>query len=233
MDTAKYNKWLNMSPEDVKSGLNEAGQRHLVEFSEHYKEVTGETLCLTCSFNSKFYKFTSKIKGLNMLPTENKVKKETGFLLKEKYQGVSLGFGSQEMLSHKNMTTEKAVKFYAEHPAGAKLFREVPENIEELVEAYQEEKLTAELLGEETSEEETSEEETSEEETSEEETSEEETSEEETSEEDSSDDLTSGDYSAEQAIAIIEEKPLEQLAGFVQDSEDRVTVLAAWNKKNA
>jgi hypothetical protein len=228
MDTAKYNKWLNMSPEDVKSGLNEAGQRHLVEFSEHYKEVTGETLCLTCSFNSKFYKFTSKIKGLNMLPTENKVKKETGFLLKEKYQGVSLGFGSQEMLSHKNMTTEKAVKFYAEHPAGAKLFREVPENIEELVEAYQEEKLTAELLGDQDTEEEATEEEATEEEATEEEATEEEAT-----EEDSSDDLTSGDYSAEQAIAIIEEKPLEQLAGFVQDSEDRVTVLAAWNKKNA
>jgi flagellar biosynthesis GTPase FlhF len=249
-----YQKWLGLSSSTVKNGVDsETGNRYIVEFAKHYKEVTGKTLCLSCRFDKSFSHFISKIKGVKRMPpykTQLETKQETGFILKKKYQGVSLGFGSQEMLSNQNMTVEKAVKFYVEHKAGETLFDVVPENIEELVEAYKagepvaEEEATEEPVAEE----EATEEPVAEEEATEEPVAEEEATEEPVAEEEEATEepvaeeeavaeeleLTTKDFNAEEAIDMINNNSLDDLgAGFLHPSETRKTVLAAWKAKTS
>lgn len=133
------NNWLNISAETAKTGVNpDSGQRYLIEYAEDYKIVMGAALkCSSCNFTSNYAQFIERFKTTDMAASTPQPKTKSGFKLKAKYEGLSLGIGSQVHISSKVITDKLAVQFLVEHPAGEKIFEVVPENVEDLIDAYE------------------------------------------------------------------------------------------------
>ena len=56
--------------------------------------------------------------------------KNSGFKLKDTYNGIQLAFGSKVILSNVSLTDELAVKAIREHPLGEGLFAELPRSFD-------------------------------------------------------------------------------------------------------
>lgn len=60
-----------------------------------------------------------------------KTTNDSGYILKAKYDGIPLGFGSPVLVTNANITKEYAEKLIKEHKRGADLFDKIPEETEE------------------------------------------------------------------------------------------------------
>lgn len=115
--------WRNIDKDAIFTGKDENGNRYLSQFLQEYKQVfareeinAGCKKCLD-SYYEKLIKYLTKMGQ----------KKPSNYKLKEKYNGISLGFGSSTIVSNRNITDKLAEKLLKDHPRGADLFEKMPE----------------------------------------------------------------------------------------------------------
>lgn len=121
--------WSKILAETVFSGHDEDGRRFLPEFLQDYEKLTNETVnagCKKCL--SQYYKKITK--HFNSMKTDTK---NSGFKLKEKFNGIQLRFGSRTIISNRNLTDKQAVELIENHPHGKKLFDAMPKDIDKLL----------------------------------------------------------------------------------------------------
>ncbi len=66
------------------------------------------------------------------------VKRENSFVLKLKYNGIPLKFGSPETVTNMNITADKALYLIKNHKRGKELFDKLPDNLDELLKLKEE-----------------------------------------------------------------------------------------------
>lgn len=94
-------------------------QNNLVQFLTDYKkEFNVENVNPSCANCLQSY--------LNDFKKKYKVMNKSGYVLKEKYQGIQLEFGSSVMVNNTNITKEWAKNLIKNHPLGADLFDVIP-----------------------------------------------------------------------------------------------------------
>lgn len=114
--------WLNIDKVVIFTGKDENGNRYLSQFLRDYKEAFGKEEinagCPKCldSYYTKFTKHLSKM-GEKINST---------YRLKAKYNGISLGFGSNVIVSNRNITDDLAEQLLKNHPRGKELFETMP-----------------------------------------------------------------------------------------------------------
>lgn len=117
--------WISLDKVTIFTGKDKDGNRYLTQFVRDYKKVFGneriEIGCDKC-INTLYNNF---IKYLNNMKTSKNTK--TKAVLKKKYQGIQLCFGSKFFITNANMTQEQAVYLVTKHPHGKKLFDVLPE----------------------------------------------------------------------------------------------------------
>src|SRR5690625_4628739 len=111
--------WSKIDRVTVFKGFDENGNRYLTEFLKDYHTLYGGSPNAGCGkcLNSYYDKMITK-KNTTM----------SKYRLKKKYDGISLGFGSNVIVSNRNMTDEKAKQLIATHPRGKELFDKLPED---------------------------------------------------------------------------------------------------------
>ncbi|TYP71482.1 hypothetical protein [Aquimarina intermedia] len=121
--------WRNIDKVTIFNGKDENGNRYLSQFLKDYQNIfqpdminAGCQRCLNDYYNN-YIKYVSSMK------TE---KKESGFKLREKYNGIPLEFGSATLVTNANITDEIGNKLLKDHPRGEELFEAIPEE-EEIV----------------------------------------------------------------------------------------------------
>lgn len=115
--------WRKLDKATIFTGKDENGNRYLSQFLRDYQKTfnpdminAGCTKCLE-DYYLTFIKFLSTMSK----------PKNSGYKLKEKYNGIPLEFGSPVFVSNSNLTDELAQKLIKKHPAGEDLFEELPE----------------------------------------------------------------------------------------------------------
>ncbi len=113
--------WSQLSISDIINGRNGQGGRFLVEFARDYQRRYNSSLCISCKGKLE--------QGIRKFLTQDTMDKGTnsGYVLKKKYEGIQLGFGSQLVLTSINLTDELARRFIEKHPLGEALFEKMPE----------------------------------------------------------------------------------------------------------
>ena len=97
-------------------------------FDLHYK-IFGET-CSNCP--SKIGGYIQKLKNFN-----TNIKMENAKSIFQLQEGVIIPIsGTSDVYSKHNLTDENAIKLLSENPNRKSLFRVLPENVDELIEAY-------------------------------------------------------------------------------------------------
>ena len=118
--------WLNIEKVVIFNGKDENGNRYLSQFLRDYKEVFNPDYvnagCEKC-LNDYYTKF---IKYLNM----GNDKEEKKYVLKAKYNGIPLKFGSPVLVTNSNITKQYAETLAKNHPRGKDLFDVYPEEVE-------------------------------------------------------------------------------------------------------
>ena len=117
-------EWENISLNEIKTGSDGNGNRLISLFAREYVKLMNTDPCFNCpGLQDRYIKFLNKRKAMENV-------KNSGFKLKPMYEGVSLGFGSNQTLSAANLSDENALKFAKEHPKGVGLFEKVPEGFD-------------------------------------------------------------------------------------------------------
>lgn len=114
-------KWSKYQAEQVRIGKDENGQRLALLFSKDYELKFGEAInCLTCKegFKNKFNKYLEIM--------SDKKKKAGQFLLKPRYNGISLGRFKRKVVTNDNITEEDAKHLILNHPKATELFYKLP-----------------------------------------------------------------------------------------------------------
>ena len=120
--------WRTIDKAAIFNGKDENGNRYLSQFLKDYQETFHPDMinagCLRCleDYYQTFIKYLS-----TMSQTKN-----SGYKLREKYNGIPLEFGSPVQVSNSNLTDEYAEKLLKDHPAGADLFEAIPEGSDEV-----------------------------------------------------------------------------------------------------
>ena len=115
-------KWSNYTWEQVRTGKDENGSRLISQFAKEYKERTGNSICVTCpSSKQKFNEFKKQ-----------KKMSKSKYVLKAKYNGIPLKFGSNVLVTNSNMTDEYGKQLLKNHPRGKELFESIPDGGEEI-----------------------------------------------------------------------------------------------------
>ena len=118
--------WRQLDKSTVFDGKDEDGRRYLNIFLKQYKDTFNvieiNAGCERCL--NEYY--TNFIKYLNTM--QNKKQVNSKYVLKLKYNGIQKEFGSQEIVTRKNMTDELGDFLFNNHPRGAMLFEELPKN---------------------------------------------------------------------------------------------------------
>ena len=112
--------WTKIGKDAILKGKDENGNRYLSQFLKDYQELTGaknlNAGCGKCL--NDYYKKYLKMKN----------QKKSGYVLKSKYDGIPLNFGSRTFVSNRNMTDKLAKELIKNHPKGKGLFDKVPES---------------------------------------------------------------------------------------------------------
>lgn len=139
MDWLKYKS----KPETVRNGKHD-GTRLVFLFSEDYKELFGVEPDISCPncFGRDFLKFMNAIESPEkaaLIKTRTMSKAQGKFRIKAMFEGIRIT-GTKHILSTLAMANDPdiALRFYVQHPHGAKLFDSVPKDVEEMVEAWKE-----------------------------------------------------------------------------------------------
>lgn len=104
-------------------------RNHKAEFLKDYALYFGNNnLCASCpSKLDSYYNDFNRV-FIMKLPFGDR-----RFIVKKKYNGLPLEFGSNIILSNANMTKDLAITFITKHSKGKNLFEKLPENIDELI----------------------------------------------------------------------------------------------------
>lgn len=115
--------WSDLDKVVIFKGHDENGNRYLSQFLRDYKEVFNSDLinasCDRC-LEDYYLKFTKHLYTMSD-------KKKSNYVLKKKYNGIPLEFGSAIQVSNTNMTDEYGEKLLKDHAKGADLFDQVPD----------------------------------------------------------------------------------------------------------
>lgn len=118
--------WLSIDKETIFSGKDENGNRYLSRFLSDYKKAFNPDIinagCLKC-LNSYYEKLT---KNLQMAKQEIS-QENSGYVLKTKYNGIPLKFGSRVLVFNNTITDKIAKELIKNHPKGKDLFIKIPE----------------------------------------------------------------------------------------------------------
>lgn len=123
--------WLKLDKVTIFEGRDENGNRYLSRFlSDFKKEFNPDTINAGCQrcLEDYYLKFTKHLSKMG-----NK-KSQSDFILKAKYNGIPLEFGSQTFVNNSNIDAEKALKLLKGHKKGKELFEKLPKNIDDLLE---------------------------------------------------------------------------------------------------
>lgn len=119
--------WQNVDRETVFTDVDSHGNRYLSQFLSDYKKAfpasDPNAGCRKC-LNDYYEKLTKHIS------TMGQVENKSGYVLKAKFEGIPLEFGSQILVTNSNMTKEYAEKLL-KRKHGADLFEIIPEASEE------------------------------------------------------------------------------------------------------
>tara|TARA_R110002012_G_scaffold190633_1_gene358198 strand:- start:7462 stop:8079 length:618 start_codon:yes stop_codon:yes gene_type:complete len=117
--------WRTLDKDTILTGKDENGNRYLSQFLKEYERTfqpdminAGCQRCLDDYYN-KFLKY------LNTMGT--KKVNDSGYVLKSKYDGIPLEFGSQTFVRNSTITREQGDQLIKNHKRGAELFEKVPE----------------------------------------------------------------------------------------------------------
>lgn len=116
--------WLKIDKVTIFNGKDENGNRYLSQFLRDYKETFNPDIinagCDRCleDYYQKFIKYLSTM--------SNEKPKNSGYVLREKYENMPLEFGSPILVNNSNLTDEMAEKML-KNPKGKELFVKIPE----------------------------------------------------------------------------------------------------------
>ncbi|MAX50547.1 MAG: hypothetical protein CMH22_01030 [Methylophaga sp.] len=117
--------WRNIDKATILTGTDENGNRYLSQFLKEYEQTFQPDMinagCQRC-LDDYYNKF---IKYLNTMGT--KVKNESGYKLKAKYDGIPLEFGSQTFVRNSTITKQQGDFLLKNHARGEELFEVIPE----------------------------------------------------------------------------------------------------------
>lgn len=120
--------WRLLDKVAIFTGKDKNGNRYLTSFLKDYKRIfhpldinAGCERCLNDYYNKI-------LNYLTMAPKENK---NTDFILKIKYNGIPLKFGSRILVTNANLTDEIGSFLLANHPRGEKLFDKIGKIVED------------------------------------------------------------------------------------------------------
>lgn len=115
--------WLKLDKVVIFTGKDENGNRYLTQFLSEYKKVFNlnevNAGCKRC-LDDYYLKYT---KHLHM----GTVKEDLGYILKAKYNGIPLAFGSPVLVTNGNITEKYAKQLLKNHARGKDLFEVIPE----------------------------------------------------------------------------------------------------------
>lgn len=120
--------WTEYTREVVFNQKKEDGSLLLTDFIRDYKNVFKPVEvnigCLSC-LNQYYDKLINYITKMG-----TKTPEKCLFKLKEKYNGVRLGFNTNLLIHNGNITDELAIRLLKEHPRGELLFTIIPDSYE-------------------------------------------------------------------------------------------------------
>lgn len=118
--------WLKIDKVSIFKGKDENGNRYLTQFLIDYKKIfQPKEINAGCERCLEEY-YQKIINHLQMGKTEN----TSGFVLKAKYNGIPLEFGSPVLVTNANITKEYGEKLLKNHQRGKELFDKIPEDFE-------------------------------------------------------------------------------------------------------
>jgi len=119
--------WLSIQKETIFTGKDEKGNRYLSRFLSDYKKAFNlediNAGCKKCL--DEYYKKMTK--HLREMSKSNKNPQNSGYVLKAKYNGIPLKFGSPILVTNANITDEMAKDLLKNHKKGEDLFEKIPE----------------------------------------------------------------------------------------------------------
>ncbi|PHQ27702.1 hypothetical protein [Leeuwenhoekiella nanhaiensis] len=117
--------WREIDKTTILTGTDENGNRYLSRFLKEYQQTfqpdminAGCQRCLDDYYNNF-------IKYLNTMGT---AKNDSGYILKAKYEGIPLEFGSQTFVRNSTITKKQGDFLLKNHKRGEELFEQIPEN---------------------------------------------------------------------------------------------------------
>ena len=117
--------WLKIDKVTIFTGKDENGNRYLSQFLRDYKKALNPDMinagCDRC-LEDYYHKFTKYLSTMS----KNKPK-NSGYILRKKYENIPLEFGSRTQVNNSNLTDEMAEKLIKNHPKGKELFDNIPE----------------------------------------------------------------------------------------------------------
>lgn len=118
--------WLELDKETIFKGKDGNGNRYLSQFlSDYQKQFNPDHINAGCKRCLDDY-YTKFVKHLTMSKNETK-SKNSGYILKPKYEGIPMKFGSRKLVYSHNITDEIAEEMIKSHPKGKELFQNIPE----------------------------------------------------------------------------------------------------------
>lgn len=115
--------WSKIDKVVIFKGTDENGNRYLSQFLKDYQQLTGaKELNVGCGNCLEDY-YKKYIQNFSTMSKKNK----SGYVLKAKYDGIPLKFGSRTFVSNRNMTDQLAKELIKNHPKGEDLFDAIPE----------------------------------------------------------------------------------------------------------
>lgn len=121
---------LELDNNTILTGSDSDGNRYLSMMLELYSETFGQS-CFSCS--KRFPGYLNQLRNLKMTSTKTEKTSATFELKKDTMIPIP---GTSESYSDKNLTDEAALKILARNKNAKSLFKTLPENWEEQVEAY-------------------------------------------------------------------------------------------------
>ena len=120
---------LKLNNTTILTGSDAEGNRYLGQMLRYYSEIYGQS-CFSCP--KKFPVYLNQLRN-RIMKNENKESKGKFELSK----GVTIPiFGTSEVYSDRNITDEAALKVLSRNPKASKLFKKLPKDWEDQVEAY-------------------------------------------------------------------------------------------------
>lgn len=120
--------WLDISKKDIFYGTDNNGNRYLGQFLRDYKEeFAPDVINAGCQGCLDQY-YSNMVKKLNEMGIE---KNKSGYVLKAKYNGIPLKFGSPILVTNTNIDDKMGKYLIENHAKGAGLFESVAEEKKE------------------------------------------------------------------------------------------------------